>query len=68
MSTGWLIAFIILCIFFGPIILFATILGAAASTAPGTSDWNIFRWVFPIVGISLAPIFFSGYMAFAERS
>jgi pilus assembly protein TadC len=65
---GWLIAFILLCVFYGPVYLFVAILGFAASIAPGTSasmPFGLYIFLLLLLGL---PFIFTGYMALRQKS
>lgn len=60
---GWLVAFIILCLFFGPGYIITAIIGFLVATAPGTkSAVSIMLYIFMLI-IFGSPFIFTGYMA-----
>lgn len=64
---GWIIIFILLCVFYGPIYVTLALFGGALTFAPGTAnDVPIGPFIFLLILLG-APFIFFGYMAFFHR-
>ncbi|QYB17680.1 hypothetical protein PV-S19_0316 [Pacmanvirus S19] len=60
---GWLIAFILLCVFFGPVYVVLAIIGLAMASAPGTAATMPIALLIFILILFGSPFVFFGYMA-----
>ena len=64
---GWTIAFIILCLVWGPVVVAAIFLGLAARVAPGTrEDFPGLAYTAAITAMCV-PFGLVGYMAFRKK-
>lgn len=61
---GWVIVFILLCLFLGPVYVFIAVVGMAAAIAPGTCEGLPIGLLIFLLMIFGLPFVFTGYMAF----